>query len=354
MKSSAIDRRMRRARSEFRDEVCRAARGRWPMILQECGIDAKHLRNGHGPCPGCGGENRFRFDNLEGRGTFFCNQRTPQAGDGFDLLQHVRGWSFRNALHRVAEVVGLHPSGLRCSRPAPLAITDSRTANLEPTEEQSSQASIPLCLESIIRIEHGSAPVSPDGEVMKYLRGRGLDGIEDDLPLDLLEHVGLGYHEEGKRIGTFPAMVGRVRDISGALTGVHLTYLLNGQKARIPNAKKMRAVGKGALKGAAIRLYEATDRVAITEGIENALAVRLATGWPTWAATSATLLGQVRLPPSVREVVIWADHDQAGLRAAAALESRLKGQGRSVRVCVAPERGMDPLDWLLTSQGEAA
>ena len=52
----------------------------------------------------------------------------------------------------------------------------------------------------------------------------------------------------------------------------------------------MHAVRKGALRGAAVRLYEATDRLAITEGIENALAVRLATGWPTWAATSATLL----------------------------------------------------------------
>ena len=116
----------------------------------------------------------------------------------------------------------------------------------------------------------------------------------------------------------------------------------------------MRGVKPSALSGAAVRLYEATDRLAITEGIENALAVRLATGWPTWAATSATLLSKVRLPASVREIAIWADHDKVGLAAAAKLESRLTEQGRSVRVHVPPEKGMDPLDWYLAQQGVAA
>ena len=40
-----------------------AAHGRWPEILAALGIDPAALRNRHGPCPGCGGRDRFRFDD---------------------------------------------------------------------------------------------------------------------------------------------------------------------------------------------------------------------------------------------------------------------------------------------------
>jgi 5S rRNA maturation endonuclease (ribonuclease M5) len=60
----------------------------------------------HGPCPACGGKDRFRFDDQEGKGTWFCNQCQPQAGDGFDLVQNVRGCAFPEALQLVADALG--------------------------------------------------------------------------------------------------------------------------------------------------------------------------------------------------------------------------------------------------------
>ncbi len=50
------------------------ARGRWSEILPRLGIDARFLRNRHGPCPLCGGKDRFRFDDRDGSGSYFCNQ----------------------------------------------------------------------------------------------------------------------------------------------------------------------------------------------------------------------------------------------------------------------------------------
>ena len=44
------------------------ARGRWPGILTALGVPAKALRNRHGPCPVCGGKDRFRFDDKGGAG----------------------------------------------------------------------------------------------------------------------------------------------------------------------------------------------------------------------------------------------------------------------------------------------
>ena len=85
-----------------------AAHGRWPEILAGLGIDAVALRNRHGPCPGCGGKDRFRYDDKDD-GRFYCNGGgEPVSGDGFALLQHVHGWTAREALERVSEAVGGH------------------------------------------------------------------------------------------------------------------------------------------------------------------------------------------------------------------------------------------------------
>lgn len=50
----------------------KAARGHWSRILPALGVNV--LKNRHQPCPVCAGKDRFRFDDQEGRGTWFCNQ----------------------------------------------------------------------------------------------------------------------------------------------------------------------------------------------------------------------------------------------------------------------------------------
>ncbi|MFA9256090.1 primase-helicase zinc-binding domain-containing protein, partial [Escherichia coli] len=52
-------------------------------MLPALGIQV--LKNRHQPCPVCGGSDRFRFDDREGRGTWYCNQ--CGAGDGLKLVE---------------------------------------------------------------------------------------------------------------------------------------------------------------------------------------------------------------------------------------------------------------------------
>lgn len=89
--------------------VREAARGKWPSILRSLGIavPSKHMQ--HGPCPACGGKDRFRFDDKEGGGSWFCNQCRPQAGDGFMLIQNVFSCDFPHALETVALEIGYRP-----------------------------------------------------------------------------------------------------------------------------------------------------------------------------------------------------------------------------------------------------
>lgn len=99
------------------DTVKAAAHGRWPEILGGLGIDPAALRNRHGPCPGCGGKDRFRFDDKE-IGRFYCGGGgEPVSGDGFALLQHVHGWSARESLERVAQSMGMDAEPLPIAPP---------------------------------------------------------------------------------------------------------------------------------------------------------------------------------------------------------------------------------------------
>ena len=88
----------------------------WPAILAGLGIDPRYLQNRHGPCPACGGKDRFRFDDREGQGTFYCNQ--CGSGDGFHLLERVHGWSFRRPIPRprVSGSLSRLPTPCRCDR----------------------------------------------------------------------------------------------------------------------------------------------------------------------------------------------------------------------------------------------
>lgn len=90
--------------------VREAARGRWAStILPALNISVPEHARKHGPCPTCGGKDRFRFDDREGLGTWFCNQCDSRSGDGFRLIQNVQRCSFPESLAIVAGILGLEP-----------------------------------------------------------------------------------------------------------------------------------------------------------------------------------------------------------------------------------------------------
>lgn len=60
----------------------------------------------------------------------------------------------------------------------------------------------------------------------------------------------------------------------------------------------------------AIRLWPASDRLALGEGLETCLALRVADpGLSVWSAISAGGLAAVALPERVRDVLVSADAD---------------------------------------------
>lgn len=95
--------------TRFVSDVAAAAIGHWPDLLAAVGIDTPR-RGKHGPCPTCGGKDRFRLDDKGGRGTWICNQ--CGAGDGLMLVGLVTSKPIKEAAELIAPLVGLSAGGL--------------------------------------------------------------------------------------------------------------------------------------------------------------------------------------------------------------------------------------------------
>ncbi len=93
-----------------------AALGRWSDLLAALGgLEPAQLNGRHQPCPLCGGRDRYRFDDLQGSGSWFCNQcggkdQLGGGGTGIDLLMRLRHWSYRQACEAVERYLELAPS----------------------------------------------------------------------------------------------------------------------------------------------------------------------------------------------------------------------------------------------------
>ncbi|HGW5665711.1 TPA: DUF927 domain-containing protein [Proteus mirabilis] len=83
-------------------DIVKASQGRWLYILANLGITVPDNHK-HGACPKCGGKDRFRFDDKNGKGTWFCNQCGH--GDGLDLVKLVTGKKTKTACQEVSKII---------------------------------------------------------------------------------------------------------------------------------------------------------------------------------------------------------------------------------------------------------
>lgn len=162
----------------------------------------------------------------------------------------------------------------------------------------------------------------------RYLAQRGIVGV-DAIPA-LRFHPRCYYWREDRRDDdqpeTWPALLARVTDAGGNLTGLHRTWLdpSTGDKAPVDPPRK----AMGTLLGHGVRIGETEDLLAAGEGLETMLALRLALpGLPVIAALSASHLAALIPPPGLRRVYIAVDSDVAGRNAADSLAGRAVADG---------------------------
>jgi putative DNA primase/helicase len=97
------------------NKITDLANGQWPSILGVlAGITSEQLTDKHQPCPLCGGKDRYRFDDQDGTGSWFCNKcggpsETGGGGSGINLLMRRTGWTFKEAAQRIEQHLGITP-----------------------------------------------------------------------------------------------------------------------------------------------------------------------------------------------------------------------------------------------------
>jgi hypothetical protein len=182
------------------------------------------------------------------------------------------------------------------------------------------------------------ARLGPATVVQQYLRQRG---YLCEVP-PVLRHLPDAKHPNGRA----PAMVALVEHVDHGPVAVHRTFLRwdgTGKAGLDPNKMTL-----GPCRGGAVRLALAGPILGVAEGIETALSYMQTTGIPTWAALSTSGIRTLILPPEVQEIIIAADADIPGIRAAQAAARRWLNEGRQVRIS-RPPVGQDFNDLLVAS-----
>jgi len=297
-------------------DIKEQAVGRWLGIFASLGIEVGDGR--HTKCPACGGKDRFRCDNKEGKGTYYC--AGCGAGDGWSLIQKVLGVDFPQALAEVSGIIGV----------------------VEKTKQMKESGMTPEKMRSIF---NGSKPASKNDPVGLYLAGRGLTEIPEKLR----------YHPacwENETKQNQKAMLAIFHGPDNTALTMHRTYIdADGKKLAIESPKKILPSLKK-MNGGACRLFPVDNRrvLGIAEGIETAIAARQLHDVPVWASTTAVLLESFEPPTGIERLVVFGDNDRnyTGQKAAYALANRVEVVSKIRADVMVPEAaGADWNDYLI-------
>ena len=301
----------------FHEKTTLAARGKWKGILLQLGVPAESLTGKHGPCPMCGGADRFRFDNKDQRGTFICN--ACGAGDGIKLAVEFTGKPFSHVAAQIDDMLG----NVKPDAPGKPSMSDEdRTRALRA-------------------VWSATKPMEPGDMAHAYLTTRRIEELV--YPKALRFGPAIMDGEGGIR----PAMVAIVTDFEGKPVTLNPTFLKpdGSGKAEMTSPRKLMP---GELPdGSAVRLSEFNGGIiGIAEGIETALSASALYQIPVWAAINAGNLAKWIPPEGTEEVAIFGDNDAkfAGQAAAYALARRLASKNTPVTVHIPPMPGTDWAD----------
>jgi putative DNA primase/helicase len=287
------------------------AQYRWREILPRLGVGTKFLSNRHGPCPLCGGKDRYRFDDKDGSGSYICGQ--CGAGVGIILLRKMHGWDYKTACDAIDEIIGAESAPV--AAPSPPEKPDERRAGA---------------------IRRALAQAGDSSVVDAYLTRRG---IAVRSPALLGDSRCAYFDDKHRLIGHFPAVVAPILAPDGELQSAHRIYDADIE----PRKKTMPPVST--ISGGAVRLYEPDEELGVAEGVETALAAHELFKVPVWATLTANGIKTFQPPRGLLRLHVFGDNDAnyVGQAAAYDLAHRLNRDGLTIEVHI-PE--IADTDWL--------
>jgi phage/plasmid primase-like uncharacterized protein len=264
-----------------------------------------------GPCPQCDGDDRFSV-KLDNPPTWYC-RGCKKGGSAIDLLMHVTGCTFVEAVRRLANI----PDPSPCEREQPQ----------QGAQPPDNLADADRIWREVVHIE------GTPGALHFYKRDIDLRLAPDFGGLRW--HRGLGW------------IVGRFTDaVTGEPRGIWRRSIKKHEKAR----------ALGPMKGCVIRLWPddwVSTGLVLGEGVETTLAAAIHVAHrgtllqPAWAAASADNMRSFPVLPGIEALTILVDNDESGTGQDAAAECarRWLAAGREVIRLTPPTAGSDFTDW---------
>jgi hypothetical protein len=316
----------------------RIARAKSVRVEDEIDRRGVHLkRQGReliGPCPACGGIDRFGVNVA--KNIWHCRV-CSRGGDVIDLVQHLDNCTFPEAVATLTgDATGRATDPERERLLAQQHEQHQREREAEGREHERRRREIAAWLWS------RSKPITAMTPPWAYLRGkRGYTGLipatlgylprNDAYPPSMIAAFGMCEEIETGVIVP-PATV----------TGVHLTRLTpRGDKFVQVNGEKVEIkVMIGSSMGQPIMLAPANDLLAldVTEGIEDGLSIYEARRAGVWVAGAAGRMPALAgiIPSYVECVNIFAHRDDAGIRHARELAQLLSDKNIEARSASTP------------------
>lgn len=283
---------------------------RWPDILASRGMASSFFSCKNGPCPFCGGTDRYSWSKKFG-GVWVCRQGCTDGkyASGFAMLMRHMGYStFREAADDVRDFFHQNPSVVPVTR-------EQRTAlSREMTPEQAARnlARMRKFWNEAVEVTHGD-PVS------RYMAHR-VPGM-NFRPQSIRFHPALEYWMRGEEqgdppiyVGAFPAMLALAQGVNNDMVQLHKSYLTpDGMPADVPMRKKT-DLGVG-VNSFAVRMMEMYgDTLGVCEGIETGWASAMVKDIPVWPCLNGPALASFEVPydlkHQVKTLVVFADSDE--------------------------------------------
>lgn len=354
---------MRSSDLAFQDWVARAKAVTVASVVAARNLRLRGGNNKSGPCPACGGKDRFTVSVR--KNTFWC-RGCQRGGDAIELVELMDACSFITA----CEILTGEPAPKGKGSGIDREELERRAAERERIAQAAAREKAAQDRRSIARakaIWDEGVPVQDGCHVDLYLRGRRL-ALPEGARVRM--HGALPYYVElegGERalVGRYPAMIAAVGGLDSGFRAVHITYLERCEsgyrKARLKHPETGEALPAKKMRGLFWRSLaflggnaKATTLV-VGEGIETTLSVYMALPeawrdrWCFAAALSLDNLAALSLPDRIKQVVLLMDGDSHPDTTRAVIDRAIDAYttaNRTVRV-VKPAAGTDFNDMLM-------
>ncbi|AUG84978.1 hypothetical protein MAELSTROM_59 [Pseudoalteromonas phage Maelstrom] len=249
--------------------------GSWQTVLSNYGCQLPSGRK-HGPCPVCGGKDRFRFDDKNGRGTWYCSQCEPSSGGGLLLLSRFIG---KSVMETAKELIGDDVNKTIAPKRVHVVNHDEvRAKNIEQA-----------------KIGAKSLMASAVAGGHEYMDNKGLDG-------EWLVNGEAIYSKQG----IIP---------KGDLLLVPVykkCELVNVQK--ITKDGEKRPLFGGDMQGVQHIVSGKEKSIAVVEGYATGITINKLTGFKTYVAFNTgnleSAVKQVKLDHPNANIIVFGDHDK--------------------------------------------